>query len=379
MNKTKLNILTPIPFWHPGTQEFIDGLKENNFEVVALDIWSFNYYDDNQEIHSLVPKIFKGKLERVYKRLNRKRIIKKYIQKDQIVDIQWCGHYYSAYMKTIKSRGVRIVASLFGSDFYRSTNDQHVLQKIIYEYANIVVVGPNMHSDFVKVYPQFENKIKHCHFGSKRLNIIEKIYSSHKKNELKNKYGIPSDKITVAIGYNANESQQHFLFIDKLAALNKETKAKLFIILQMTYGNTGNYSNNVLQRVRDLKIDFFCLNNSENLKSNWLSDEELCELRIISDITVNVQTTDALSSSVKEAFAAQSILIVGNWLPYEIYEQLGLFFIRTSNENLLSNFIDVLNNYQKYAIFTKDNTSKIINFASWSRVLPNFIQNYKSL
>jgi len=119
MNDKKLNILTPIPFWHPGTQELIDGLKLSGYSVVSLDIWSFNYYNEKQEVINLIPKFFRGKLERSYKRLFRKHIIRKYIHKDQVVDIKWCGHYYSEYIEEIKRNSKTILATLFGYYFYK--------------------------------------------------------------------------------------------------------------------------------------------------------------------------------------------------------------------------------------------------------------------
>jgi hypothetical protein len=156
MNDKKLNILTPIPFWHNGTQELIDGLKKNGYSIVALDVWSFNYYNEKQEIINLIPKLFRGKLERIYKRLFRNHIIRKYIKKDQVVDIQWCGHYYSEYIDDIKKHSKKVFATLFGSDFYRSSSEEHKIQRKIFEVADKIVMGVNMTDDFNQLFPGFE-------------------------------------------------------------------------------------------------------------------------------------------------------------------------------------------------------------------------------
>mgnify|MGYP001142528313 CR=1 FL=1 len=236
MNKTTLNILTPIPFWHPGTQELIDGLKQNNFEVVALDIWSFNYYDENQQIVNLVPKFFRGRLERIYKRVFRNKIIKKYINKDQIVDIQWCGHYYSKYIDLIKASSRKLYATLFGSDLYRNSNENRLVQRKIFEVADKIVMGINMKEEFEVYFKGFTNKILFAQFGSKRLDLINDLIQSYDQLATKKKYHIPQSKTIVTVGYNSKPEQQHIVFFDMLKKISLDVKDKIFLIIPLTYG-----------------------------------------------------------------------------------------------------------------------------------------------
>ena len=101
MYNKKLNILTPIPFWHPGTYELISLLKKHGYHVVALDIWDLKFFDDKEKVINLVPKYLPKKLGRIYRRLFRNNIIKTHIKKDQVVDIHWCGYYYSKYINSM--------------------------------------------------------------------------------------------------------------------------------------------------------------------------------------------------------------------------------------------------------------------------------------
>ena len=72
MNKQRINILTPIPFWHPGTLEFISELKKRNYSVVALDIWSFQFFNEKEEYKYLYPRFLKGFAFKIYRKLFRK-------------------------------------------------------------------------------------------------------------------------------------------------------------------------------------------------------------------------------------------------------------------------------------------------------------------
>ncbi len=379
MNKQRINILTPIPFWHPGTLEFISELKKRNYSVVALDIWSFQFFNEKEEYKYLYPRFLKGLALKIYRKLLRKKIIKKYIKHNDIVDIQWCGHYYSPYMDRIKKQSSKIVTTLFGSDFYRSSEAERNIQKKIFETAKTITIGPNMKEDFLAIYPEFVDKIKFAHFGSARLDIISKLYNEKNRQIYRDKYKIEKDKIVVTVGYSANPLQQHFIFLDVLEKLPKEIKQKLFILLPMTYGNKKEYSEKLITKLRGLDIEFIAFQNPDNDKKHWLTNNEIAEIRIISDITVNTQTTDALSSSIKEAFATGNILLVGDWLPYEVYENMGLFFIRSSETKLLENFTYILNNYDKLKQKCINNVSPILDFATWKTVMPYFIDIYKQV
>lgn len=372
MNEKKLNILTPIPFWHPGTQEFIDGLKQNGFTIVALDIWSFNYYDENQEIKNLVPKLFRGKGERVYKRLFRSYIIKKYIKKDQIVDIQWCGHYYSKYIKQIKKNSGKLFATLFGSDIYRSSTEEHKIQRKIFLEADKIVMGVNMAEDFSKLFPGLESKYLFAQYGSKRLDLIDEFAMHVDVSSLKQKYKIPKGKIAITVGYNSKPEQQHLKLIEIINSYDVSLKEKLFLIFPLTYGvsKEDNYYKKLISAIEGINVDHIIFENR-------LSDLELIETKFISDITINLQTTDALSSSIKEAFSSDNIVVVGDWLPYDVYEELGVFFMRRSLDQLSETLIQTISNIDSLKENCRSNREIIISFASWKHLIKQFILNYE--
>ena len=373
MNKGRINILTPIPFWHPGASEFVENIRKEGFEVVGLDIWSFNYYDKNGEIHSLIPKILKGFFARIYRRLFRKRIIRKYIQNGDIVDIQWCGHYYHKYMDVIKNQNVKIFASLYGSDLYRTDPKDRIGQRTIFEIADKIVIGINMQEDFEKAFPNLTEKIVFAQFGSKRLDIIAKMSKTANKSELRAKYGIPSSKIAVTVGYNSMPQQQHLLFLNLLKNQSSDLKENLFLLIPMTYGSEkeSEYYVTLKKEISDLGIEYLCFEKR-------LSDIELAETKVISDITVNLQTTDALSSSIKEAMVARDVVLVGDWLPYDIYEKLGVYFERSNLDDFFSRFETILDTMNEAVSKCEDNPLKVVKFASWKYITPQFVKNYNS-
>jgi hypothetical protein len=107
-----------------------------------------------------------------------------------------------------------------------------------------------------------------------------------------------------------------------------------------------------------------------------LTDTELAKTKIVSDITINLQTTDAMASSVKEAFASFNVVIIGDWLPYDVYKDLGIYFISCGLDKLEEQFLKVMQNMaeeKKKCIYNKQKT---LEFASWKYLIPQFIDNY---
>jgi hypothetical protein len=364
----------PIPFWHPGTIELIDNLSKYGIEVVALDLWELRYFDHQKTTHDLIPKVFSGFFAKVYRRLFRNYVIRKYIKQGDIVDIQWCGHYYAKYMTNIKKRRVKIVATLFGSDLYRSTNEQKRVQKRIFEVADKIVMGVNMVQEFEKHFPGHDKKINFAQYGSSRLTLVKEINNTQSRIVLREKYGISEKKIVVTVGYNAKPEQQHTLFLRQIEKTPKHIKEKLFLIFPLTYGakDNGAYFEELNKMIDNIGIENYRI-------CHRISDVEMAETKVISDITVNMQTTDALSSSIKEAFVAGDVLLVGDWLPYDVYNEIGAYFFRSNTANFGPIFLDIVQNYELHSQKCKQNSQIIMNFASWDAVMPQFLKNYYQL
>lgn len=368
----RILFLTPIPFWHPGTLELMDGLKANHFTLVALDIWSFKFFDQDKNVSSLIPKKLTGIFAKIYMRLYRKKMLKKQIQGYDVVDIHWCGHYYSKYMKVLKNENVKIIATLFGSDFLRTSLQEKKIQSKIFHLSDKIVMGINMQEEFTKYFSAYSGKIVHNQYGSARLELIPELNTPDHKKRVRALYSIPDEKIVVTLGYNAKAVQQHHLFLDQINNAPKSLKERLFLLIPMTYGDGEKYNTHLKSLLNKTEIEYLCL-------QNHLSDKEMAETKIISDITLNFQTTDALSSSIKEAFVAKNVLLVGDWLPYNLYQEMGLFYLTTPPDLILRKFIDIIENLDFLKEKCNHNPEIIIKFANWKAILPLFIKTYKEV
>src|SRR3989304_10346614 len=89
-------------------------------------------------------------------------------------------------------------------------------------------------------------------------------------------------------------------------------------------------------------------NLNYKIMKSMLNIEDIARLRLIANIVLNIQTTDQLSASVQEHLFAGNIVIVGKWLPYDIYDEMGIFFVRAGDLNTLGKkLVDCIINHDE--------------------------------
>lgn len=356
-SKMRILILTAIPFWHPGTNELIQELRKKGVLVDALDIFHGYFLNDQNQIINLIrlPKF----LRRVYLKLFRKRLLTSVQDDYDIIDIHFVEPYYAKYVLELQTK---LICTLFGSDLYRTSLAQKKMQAPLFQKANGILLSQNMLEQFEKDFGRYPDKYLFCQYGSKRLDLLsdtEKTLSS-------------TDTIRITLGYNNKREQQHDLIIDAIKKLPQEWKERIELLLPMTYGDDhGNVS--MIERILNdsgFKFEIF---------KQRLSDSEIVDLWKRSDIMINMQVTDALASSIKESMAAGNLLIVGDWLPYGIYEDLGIYLKRVNFANLDRDLLDSLQNLENELVQCKSNKNKIIEFASWGSLINVWEANYKKV
>src|SRR5690606_2459589 len=130
------------------------------------------------------------------------------------------------------------------------------------------------------------------------------------------------DKLMVTCGYNGSKAQQHSIIINAIRGMDEGIKAKIFLVFPMTYGGDLNYLKSIQASLNGLQIPYLLISKS-------LSDVDVAKLRIETDITINIQISDAFSASLQEHLFAQNLLLVGDWLPYQILTDNQVFFKQT--------------------------------------------------
>ena len=197
-----------------------------------------------------------------------------------------------------------------------------------------------------------------------QLDVIKKVNVSDIQR-FKSKYNLTNESIYITIGYNASPAQQHLLLIDKLIILSDVLKDKIHLFVPLTYIGDKNYINKIIEKLNESGIKYTAF-------TNFLDENELATLRKISNITLNIQKTDAFSGSISESIMADNIVLVGDWLPYTIYEEWAIKIFKSNLDEYESKIIDILENFDFYFQQIQGNSEKVYNQLSWSAILPQW-------
>ncbi len=365
----RIIILTAIPFWHPGTSELIKHLHNKGVHVTALDIFHGRAINDKNEIVNLIPLGLTGIFARLYMKLYRKSFVRKHTKQADILDIHFVEPAYGKYIPTLNKT---FICTLFGSDLFRTTAESKEKQRILFDTCNGILLSKNMLEYFEEHFGKKTEKYQFNQYGSARIDSVYDALSALDKTETQEKWEIPAGRTVVTVGYNGKPEQQHLKALKALNRLSAEEKSSLFLLFPMTYGGTVSYRGNLKNVAENYGFE-------HKIIEDRLSDAEISELRIISDISINTQTTDALASSVKEAFVAGDILLVGEWLPYDIYSDLGVHFLKSNFEDLAMDLSNTLQDVEKLQQQCGNNADIIRKFASWNVLINQWISDYKRL
>jgi len=361
------NLAYKTPFFY----ELVDRLHDLGKEVIVYDfISSKKYFPETKQIQSLNP-FFGAKfilkiryVRRLFIPLINKIVIKKEFAEDDLVNIHYVHYDYVQYAKIIKIKCSKLIVTFWGSDFLRANNDTRIKFIPLLECCDKITMVEGIQKDFKNYYKGFDYKIRTSFFGLSQLDLIKNVDSSSIQ-KFKAKYNVRNDVIVITIGYNASPAQQHLILIDILNNLKAIMKNKIHVLIPLTYGGNREYLQKVIKKIAGINISY-------TVFEKFLEEKELAILKKISNLTLNIQLTDAFSGSLSEAIVANNIVLVGDWLPYDVYADWGVKIFRSSLEDYYFKLVDIIENYNNYSKLIEGNSDKVYNKLSWNTRLPEW-------
>jgi hypothetical protein len=136
------------------------------------------------------------------------------------------------------------------------------------------------------------------------------------------------------------------------------------VIVQLSYGIQKEELKQKLPKLaQELGLKVYLI-------TEFLSTELVAVLRLITDLFIHVQKTDATNASILEYLLADTEVINGEWLKYRFIEQDGKpFYTCKSLDQLSSCLQHVLTNQNRENQVTEKTKQVIRNFKSWKVAL----------
>lgn len=278
---------------------------------------------------------------------------------------------YASFSVKYLSQKQQII-SFWGSDYYkRKTNEDDFLVKLLERVNTITFTNEKSKENFEKTFNWKQSNLYTIQFGLEQLDLIHNYADS--KEQIKKYLNIDLSKKIITIGYNASENQQHELVVNELKKLAEDEllTQNLHLLVPLTYGSPVAYKQELVRLYEQLPF-------SKTLFTNYLPDETITQLRIVSDIMIQLQKTDQFSGSMQEYFYTENVVITGNWLPYETFKSAGVYFEEISAVNELSSkLIEVINGYSGLKPQTASNPKIIHNLSSWNSTIHKWDELYE--
>jgi len=281
-----------------------------------------------------------------------------------------CFHVASPYNAALINALNKIsdftISVVWGSDFYRANKYLNYLSKYFFRRVNRVLVGTHESAKLVlDRYPFLNNRIDAINFGNEKLTKSITDFTKHKtdnkERKLVNKESL--DDIVITIGYNNKAEHQHLKVIEEINELPSTIKSNLTLLVPLTYPSNNLYKKSIIDSLERYNFDYVVVDE-------FLNNEELIQLRLISDIFINMQTTDMFSASVMEYMAMENVVLNAKWLPYSYIDKSKIYAHKVNWSNLKDKLIYVIRNLDEEKARTISNKSKIIKLIDWNELAP---------
>lgn len=309
-------------------------------------------------------------LSRYVEYIIRRRLLLKLFSQYDLIDFHAYYPMYNPLMHTCVKNGIKFDITLWGSDLMRANKERRELLKYGFDRAYRIKMSENLHDVLVKSYGTlYENKCRIVYFGNSGLGNIDSLSDEEAvaiKHEL---YGDTKGKRIVVLGYNGIPSQNHAVMIDAIDHLSLQEKDSIYVVLPMTYGAPQAYISKIKKMIEATQIAYTILDK-------FLQSEQVAAIRKTANIVINVQNTDAIAGSLQDHLYCGGVCIFGEWLNYSPYINNGIYYIKTSKEELVMHLKDVLHNFDNYHQRCTSNHDKIKRLFSWEATIKKQIAVY---
>jgi hypothetical protein len=273
-------------------------------------------------------------------------------------------------------RSKKLVLSFWGSDLLDPNDNypDHMIREAV-ERAN----GVTVHS--ITLREIFLSRFGRRHYDKVVPTLLfddvdhftpynEKVV---KKNEIvlkfKQKHGIGNEQTIIVIGHNATMINNHIEIVNALANLNEDIKTRISLVFPLTYGHAEK---NYTQNLKDLCS---AMNLNHVMLTEFLSQEELIELRVASEIHIRMPKFDAFSLALCETIYCNNIIISASWLPYRKMRTNGIYYHELDrHEELTGTVTSIMNNFDQEIEKHSSNNEAVLSLFNNENAAGSFIK-----
>lgn len=288
-----------------------------------------------------------------------------------ILNIHQLPFYSLLFVRSASRHHVKTMLTPIGSDALRLSKKLTFLLKGALNEADHVSM--NMQTGFAqKVINRYDidkSKIHDLSYGSEAISAICQMKGHYDRQTLADMLGIPYASYYICCGYNAHRAQQHAMMLKALAANVSYLPDNYKILVPLGYGDKDNLKKELRQLSNELNLDVVFL-------MDFLSPEKVAALRLITDLFIHIQTTDAHCFTMHEFILADTQIINGAWLNYPELEEYGMPYYTIKSPKYLKETVRKVLNKKLPPIYPAEPLKKKLSNSTWPEIAKRWINFY---
>lgn len=295
-----------------------------------------------------------------------------------IIHALWIEPVWGIWAHKLVKKCDKMYVHVGGSDLYRDAKKLpfRLLQKRFLRYSDCFSSENSQTRDYFKlVYGSgFNSKPHHIvRFGIDILDNIDNL-SNVTRDELKRKWNMPNGKIAVMLGHNARKEHNHRDMLEAIEGMAVDVRDNLHLIIPMTYGEPyDGYIDEIENRTKSVTSNYTIIRD-------YMNNDQMAELALVTDIMVHVQETDQMSSTMLAHMYIGNPVIAGSWLPYGILTDNGIKFWSIDKISDMSELLKhMIDTWPDYKIQCDGNKECVNAMSSWENMSREWHNIYLSL
>ena len=371
-------------------RRFLHNLSAVCGETISFDLYAYAKFD-NEDIcdleakkvyttkaGSLIRKLIRlPKIGIVFSIMAQCHTLSSILKKNHynLVNIHQLPFYSYCFVRIAHQNNIQVMLTPWGSDVLRVSKIYIPSLRKAFDIAQLVsgdlTVG--FTQKVMKIFSIQKEKIVNLGYGSDVISSILALKGKFTREQLENKLGIPKAEYYITIGYNANRSQRHLTILRAIVNNKDILPPNYGLIIPLTYGTDKDL---IIKKVRKI-----CEEENLNavLLTHYLTTEQVACLRLITDLFIHIQPTDAYNASLQESLLAGAQCINGKWLEYPTLETHGIPYHICENLETLSMLIGEIVQNKVTPKTLHPETETLIIEQAWDKKIKKWVEFYQNL
>lgn len=288
-----------------------------------------------------------------------------------VCHIHFASHYICPSIFILRKNFKKINISFWGSDLYRANALVRLMYRpLITASSAISFITVDM-LEYFKKYFNRESILSKCtllDFGNLFFQDIDEISTTSNMTPFYERLHLDCNKMTITIGYCWRSQMRQYEAIERIIPVLDKNKIQLAV---PAYGMPASEKERLQKLLNPTGIKYA-------IYDYFMGVDEVPALRMISDIFIHPQTTDALSNAMIEHIYAGSVVLNGEWLNYKIFDDNKVYYIKFKSMEMLSSVLSqVFQDIEEHTLKAQNNRAIVKTFTSWEYWAPKWLELYK--